>query len=78
MCRRKIDIVCLQGAKWRGGNGTRNGVGIVEDRDLKDKIVNANRIVDIILSIKLPLEIKFVHVISAYTLQVNLDKKIRR
>lgn len=92
MRRRNIDTVCLQetrggkaqklgkGCKllYSGGDGTRNGVGIVMGRDLKDKIVTVKRIGDSISSIKLALEKEFVHVISACSPQVGLDKGTKR
>lgn len=47
---------------------TRNGMGIVVERDLKDKIVNVKRIRDKILSIKLHIEKEIVHTTSTYAL----------
>ena len=94
MRRRKINIACLQETKWRGGkareleegykllysgsDGTRNGVAIVVDLDLKDNIVNVRRISDRILSIKLALGREIMHIISAYAPQVGLDKETKK
>lgn len=50
-------------------------VGIVVGQDLKNKTVHVKMIDDRILSIKFALRKKdFVHVISAYALQVGLDE----
>ncbi|RWR73885.1 T-complex protein 1 subunit delta [Cinnamomum micranthum f. kanehirae] len=51
---------------------SRNGVGIVVSKDLKEDIVNVKRSADRIIAIKLVLGEEIVNVISAYAPQVGL------
>ncbi|KAL4197283.1 hypothetical protein AMTRI_Chr04g250330 [Amborella trichopoda] len=68
MRRRRVNIACLQETKWKGEkakeidgyklwyigkDNNRNGVRIIVDKDLKDKVVNVKRIGDRLLLIKL-------------------------
>ena len=82
MKRRRVSIACLQETKWKGDkakelahgyklfyagkNNTRNGVDIVVDKDLKEKIVRVKRLSDRIITIKVVLEEDIIHIISAY------------
>ena len=49
-----------------GKNTTRKEVGIVVDKDLKEKITRVKRLGDRIIGIKLVLEEDIIHIISAY------------
>ena len=51
----------------------RNGVGVILDRQLIDKVVDVRRKCDRILLIKLILGDKAINVISAYAPQIGLD-----
>lgn len=53
------------------GHGTKNGVGIVISRYLKKMIVNVSIIGYKILSIKVALRKKIIHIIIAYAPQVG-------
>lgn len=56
----------------------RNRVGIVVGQDLKNKTTNVRKIRVRILSTKLALENKIVHIIGMYAMLVGLDKEIKR
>ena len=71
MERRKLDILCLQEAKWKGSkarklgggcklyyhgvDGRRNGVGIIMNAKLTEKVVTVERVSDQVISMKLGL-----------------------
>ena len=57
---------------YTGLNRSRNGVGIVVSKDLKEDIVSVQRCGDRIIAIKLVLGEEIVNVISAYAPQVGL------
>ena len=73
MKRRRVSVACLEETKWKGDkakeladgyklfytgkNNTRNGVGIVVDKYLKEKIVVVKRLSDRIITIKLVLSV---------------------
>ena len=78
MKKRRVSVVYLQETKWKGGKAkalaqgyklfyarknTRNGVGIKEDKDLKEKIVGIKRVGDRIIEIKREEDI--IHIICA-------------
>jgi exonuclease III len=88
--RRSISICCLQETRWKGAksrdignnyqliyNGTtnaRNGVGIVLDGSLRDRIVKVERISDRIISVKLAMDGQpCLNVVSAYAPQSGCD-----
>ncbi|XP_063378669.1 craniofacial development protein 2-like [Cydia fagiglandana] len=70
--RRRVNICCIQETKWKGAKsrdlglgyklvyyGTvnnQNGIGIVLDKDLKNRIINIDRRTDRLMSIKLALD----------------------
>ena len=81
MKRRKINIACIQETKWKGEkakeiNGYklwyvgkdnhRNGVGIMVDKNLKDKVVAVKRVGDRLILIKLVIGENIINIISAY------------
>ena len=84
MKRRRVSVAYLQETKWKrdkakelangyklfyaGKNTTKNGVGIVVDKDLKEKIVWVKRLRDRIIAIKLVFKEDRIHIISAYML----------
>ena len=45
---------------------TKNGVGIIVDKDLNEEVVDVKRIDDRIITIKLVLEKEIINIISAY------------
>ena len=70
MKRRRFNIACLQETKWKGKKAkdidgfqlwytreanNKNGVGIIVDKDLKEEVIDVNRIGDRIIVIKLVL-----------------------
>ena len=87
MKRRKVSVVYLQETKWKGDkakeltdcykffyvgkNNTANEVGIVVDKDLKEKIVRVKKLGDRIIEIKLVLEEDIINIISAYAPQAG-------
>ncbi|KAL4196736.1 hypothetical protein AMTRI_Chr04g184660 [Amborella trichopoda] len=93
MRRRRVNIACLQETKWqrekaekRDGyklwytrkDNNRNDVGIIVNKDLKDKVVNIKRIGDRLLLTKFVSREEIINVISAYAPQVGLDDRINR
>ena len=93
MKRRVVSVACLHETKWKGDkvkeladgyklfyagkNNTGNRVGIVVDKDMKEKIVRVKRLGDRIIAIKLVLEKDIIHIISAYAPQAGLDESVR-
>ncbi|KAL4182519.1 hypothetical protein AMTRI_Chr11g93670 [Amborella trichopoda] len=71
-------IVLVQENRICLKNNNKNVIGIIVDKDLKDKVVNVNRIGDMLLLIKLVFEEETINVISTYTPQVGLDDRIKR
>lgn len=53
----------------------KNKMGIVIDKDLKEKIVGVKRLSDRIITIKLVLEEDIIHIISAYC--ISSPRRIR-
>eukprot|EP00262_Sarcandra_glabra_P012088 TRINITY_DN3039_c0_g2_i3.p1 TRINITY_DN3039_c0_g2~~TRINITY_DN3039_c0_g2_i3.p1 ORF type:complete len:402 (+),score=55.32 TRINITY_DN3039_c0_g2_i3:275-1480(+) len=94
MRRRKINVMCLQETKWKGekakdlGEGfklyysgksnSHNGVGIIADKDLKDKIVEVKRKNDRIMMVKIILDKEILNIISAYAPQVGLRENVKQ
>jgi exonuclease III len=63
---------------WYTGNtSTKNGVGIVLDKSLKDGVVDIKRQRDKIILVKLLVGDLIFNVISAYTLQIGLNENIK-
>ena len=58
-------------------NNTRNGVGIVIGKDLKEKIIGIKRLDDRIIAIRLVLEEDIIQIIGAYAHQARLDESVK-
>ena len=86
--RRNVGIACLQETKWKGNkareiagyklwycglDNMRNGVDIIVEPKLKDKVVEVKRKRDKIILLRLVLGDVTINVISAYALQVGLN-----
>nr|XP_009773398.1 PREDICTED: uncharacterized protein LOC104223631 [Nicotiana sylvestris]XP_016489827.1 PREDICTED: uncharacterized protein LOC107809684 [Nicotiana tabacum] len=91
--KREINIACAQETRWKGtrardvngfklwysGGGTyKNWIGILVDMDLKKMVVDARRVNDRVMSIKLVVDGVTFNVISAYTPQVGLGEEVKR
>ncbi|KAL6579357.1 hypothetical protein OROMI_009573 [Orobanche minor] len=64
---------------WYSGKArSRNGVGIVIDKEMIDDVVEVSRKSDRIMSIKLVIGDEFLTIISAYAPQVGLDVSIKQ
>ncbi|CAH2227836.1 jg6307, partial [Pararge aegeria aegeria] len=88
--RRNINICCIQELKWKGsksrnigynyqlyyhGSSTKNGVGIVLDGNLKQRVIKVDRINDRIMCVKMALENQpCFNIISAYAPQTGCRK----
>ncbi|XP_047989245.1 craniofacial development protein 2-like [Leguminivora glycinivorella] len=91
--RRRINVACLQETKWKGqkareigagykfyycgSDGKRNGVGVVLDRELKNKVMDVNRVNDRMIAVKLLLENVIVNVISVYAPQTGCNNSLK-
>ncbi|KAK1361791.1 craniofacial development protein 2-like [Heracleum sosnowskyi] len=86
--KRHVDVVCIQETKWKGdktkeANGfklwysgvvnTKNGVGIMLNTQMKDNVVEVNRIIDRVMMIKLILNAEVVNIVSAYVPHIGLS-----
>ncbi|KAH0461367.1 hypothetical protein IEQ34_008942 [Dendrobium chrysotoxum] len=56
---------------YSGKSRTRNGVGVIIDKSLKDNVININRIGDRIMALKIVVDAKIINIISAYAPQVE-------
>ncbi|KAL6548523.1 hypothetical protein OROGR_008944 [Orobanche gracilis] len=63
---------------YSGKDRSRNGVGIVIDKEMIDDVVEVSRKSDRIMSIKLLIGDEFLTIISAYAPQVGLDASIKQ
>jgi hypothetical protein len=63
---------------YTGTTSTKNGVGIVLDKGLKDGVVDIKRQGDIIILVKLLVRDLVFNVISAYTPQIGLNESVKR
>jgi exonuclease III len=89
MIRRRVNILCVQEQKakevedtsfklWYIGNtSTKNGVGIMLDKSLKDEVVDIKRQGDMIILVKLLVGDLVFNVISAYTSQIGLNESVK-
>jgi len=88
-----VNIACIQETKWMGakarkidgyklcysgGTRVRNGVGILVDKGLVDRVIEVKCKSDYIMSIKLVVRVKVLNVISGYAPQAGLADHIRR
>jgi exonuclease III len=63
---------------WYTGNtSTKNDVGIVLDKSLKDRVVNIKRQGDMIILVKLLVGDLVFNVISAYVSQIGLNESVK-
>ncbi|KAL4179673.1 hypothetical protein AMTRI_Chr13g88450 [Amborella trichopoda] len=74
MRRRRVNIAFKKIDRYKlwytRKDNNKNGVGIIVDKDLKDKVINVKRIGGRLLFIKLSLKEEIINVISAYAPQV--------
>jgi hypothetical protein len=56
---------------------TKNGVGIMLDKSLKDRVVDIKRQGDRIILVKLFVEDLIFNVISAYAPQISLNESVK-
>ncbi|XP_063592165.1 craniofacial development protein 2-like [Penaeus indicus] len=87
--QRKVKILCVQEVRWRGGgvieigegyklyysgNRTgRNGVGIILDEELKQRVVEVQRPSDRLMTIKVLAGKSLVNIVSGYTQQIGCE-----
>ncbi|KAF3665017.1 hypothetical protein FXO38_09825 [Capsicum annuum] len=91
--KRRVSVACVQETKWVGTKVRdmdgyklwysdsvrhRNRIGILVDEDLREQVVEVKRVSDRLMSIKLVMGGSTVNVISAYALQVGLDKEEKK
>ena len=62
---------------YAGKSKTKNGVGIIVDKDLRDKVIDIKRIGDRIIALKLVVDREIFNVISAYAPQVGLEEQYK-
>lgn len=83
MEQRSLDILCVQETRWKGvkarcigvgyilwcyGNANKkHGVGIVLRKDFIDRVVEAQRISDRVMCVRLELDGVMMNIVSAYT-----------
>ena len=93
MERRSVNILCVQETRWKGakainiGNGyklwyygtenRRNGVGIILEKDLVDRVVEVWRISDRLMCLKLEKDGTMLNIISAYAPQVGCTSEVK-
>ena len=86
----KINILCLHETKWVGvktndiggyklwyTSSSRNGVGIIVDKEWSKNVVEINRIGDRIISLKMVVGEETINVISVYAPQIGIDSNIK-
>ncbi|KAK3569633.1 hypothetical protein QTP86_002580 [Hemibagrus guttatus] len=89
MERRKVDILCVQETRWKGSKarsiGTgfklfyygvdskRNGVGVVLKEEFVSNVLEAKRVSDRVMSLKLEIEGVMLNVVSGYAPQVGCE-----
>jgi len=91
--RRKISIACIQEAKWVGGKArevdgyklwysgsskTKNGVGILVEKELIDFGVEVRRKSDRIMAIKVLVGSEIINMVSVYAPQIGLPDDIKK
>jgi len=63
---------------YSGGSRARNGVGILVEKELIDRVVEARRKSDRIMYIKLVMGVEVLNVICVYAPQVGLSDDIKK
>lgn len=87
MERRKVEILCVQEAKWKGSkarkmggdhklfyhgkDGKRNGVGITIAERFTNSVLEVRRVSDAMMCMKMEIEGVMYNIISAYASQVG-------
>lgn len=87
--KRSVDVLCIQETRWKGAqsreaNGfklwysglanSKNGVGIMLSKELKDNVVEVKRCNDRIMSVRVVVGEKVVNVVCAYAPQVGFSE----
>ena len=90
MARRGVNALCVQETRWKGakareicggcklfyyGEGGRKGVGIVLDGELKENVINVERISDRVIWMQLEINNEAVNIVSAYAPQVGCTRE---
>lgn len=85
--KRRMDVTCIQDTRWKGAqsreaNGyklwysglvnSKNGVGILLSKELKDNVVEVKRCNDRIMSVRVVVGEKVVNLVCAYAPQAGL------
>ncbi|XP_063616033.1 craniofacial development protein 2-like [Penaeus indicus] len=89
MRQRKVKILCVQEVRWRGGgvreigegyklyySGSRtgrNGVGIILDEELKQRVVEVQRPSDRLMTIKVLTGKSRINIVSGYAPQIGCE-----
>ncbi|KAK3540944.1 hypothetical protein QTP86_006405 [Hemibagrus guttatus] len=89
MERRKVDILCVQETRWKGGkarsigagfklfyygvDSKRNGVGVVLKEEFVRNVLEVKRVSDRVMSLKLEIEGVMLNVVSGYAPQVGCE-----
>uniref|UniRef100_A0A1S3X3C6 Craniofacial development protein 2-like n=1 Tax=Nicotiana tabacum TaxID=4097 RepID=A0A1S3X3C6_TOBAC len=91
--KRKVNIACVQETRWAGSKErnadgyklwysgvvrSKNGVGILVDRDLRGSVVEVRRVNNRLIFIKLVIGECTLNVVSAYMPQTGLDEEVKR
>jgi hypothetical protein len=91
--KRKVQVACLQETRWKGqkggefngyklwysgSDGSKNGVGFLVARELKENVVEVRRFNDRIMLMRLVLGEDVVAVVSAYAPQVGLGEQEKK
>ena len=87
MEQRNVDILCLQETQWKGNkarnigggcklfyngaDGRKNGIGIVVREELAESVLEAKRVSDRLMAMKLEVKESILNIVSAYAPQVN-------
>ncbi|KAI5606596.1 hypothetical protein C0J50_2095 [Silurus asotus] len=93
MERRKVDMLCVQETKWKGGkarniggefqmfyhgvDGKKNGVGVILKEEYSKSVVEVKRVSDRVMIVKVEVEGMIINVISAYAPQVGCEMEER-
>ncbi|KAK3574478.1 hypothetical protein QTP86_008076 [Hemibagrus guttatus] len=89
MERRKVDILCVQETRWKGGkarsigagfklfyygvDSKRNAVGVVLKEEFVRNVLEVKRVSDRVMSLKLEIEGVMLNVVSGYAPQVGCE-----
>nr|XP_016469019.1 PREDICTED: craniofacial development protein 2-like [Nicotiana tabacum] len=91
--KKKVNIACVQDTRWVGSKArdadgyklwyfgvmkSKNGVGILVDRELKEFVVEVRQVNDRLMTIKLVVGECTLNVVSTYVPQMGLDEEVKR